>query len=157
MHRVGVGCLWLAHTYACTAAPVCPPTRAANAKLVEANEKLVAVRAKVEALNAQLQALEQQYAAAAAEQDAALAQSEACQRKLDLANRLITALASGAVERLRRRLLLCFSCCTASKPACWRSEGIKVIDLLSPSLHVLWQRAGGGRPRWSSCAAIIVC
>ncbi|EFN60095.1 hypothetical protein CHLNCDRAFT_133411 [Chlorella variabilis] len=79
----------------------------ANAKLVEANEKLVAVRAKVEALNAQLQALEQQYAAAAAEQDAALAQSEACQRKLDLANRLITALASeggrwaSTVEQLR--------------------------------------------------------
>lgn len=34
--------------------------------------------------------------AAVAEKDAAVAQSEACQRKLDLANRLIAALASGA-------------------------------------------------------------
>ncbi|KAI3429649.1 hypothetical protein D9Q98_005734 [Chlorella vulgaris] len=79
----------------------------ANAKLQEANEKLAAVRAKVAALNAQLEALEQQYAAAAAERDAALAQSEACQRRLDLANRLIAALASeggrwaATVEQLR--------------------------------------------------------
>ena len=56
------------------------------------------MRAKVAALNEQLAQLEQQYAAAAAEQDAAVAQSEACQRKLDLANRLIAALASGAPD-----------------------------------------------------------
>lgn len=47
------------------------------------------------ALNAQLAALEEQYAAAVADKDAAVAQAEACQRKLDLANRLIAALASG--------------------------------------------------------------
>ncbi len=47
------------------------------------------------ALNAQLAELESQYAAAVAEKDAAVAQSEACQRKLDLANRLIAALVSG--------------------------------------------------------------
>lgn len=72
-----------------------PPLPAANAKLAEANAKLKEVQDKVAMLNAQLAALEAQYAAAVAEKDAAVAQAEACQRKLDLANRLIAALASG--------------------------------------------------------------
>ncbi|PRW60500.1 Dynein alpha flagellar outer arm [Chlorella sorokiniana] len=73
----------------------------ANAKLAEANTKLQEVQAKVAALNAQLAELESQHALVLCSTCRRLWrrrmrqwQSEACQRKLDLANRLIAALAS---------------------------------------------------------------
>lgn len=66
----------------------------ANAKLAEANELLASVQARVAELNAQVQELESQFKAANDEKEAAILESEKCQRKLDLANRLINALAS---------------------------------------------------------------
>lgn len=66
----------------------------ANAKLAEANELLTSVQAHVAELNAQVQELESQFKAANDEKEAAILESEKCQRKLDLANRLINALAS---------------------------------------------------------------
>lgn len=71
---------------------------AANAKLADANAKLGEVRDKVAALNAQLARLEASYGAAVADKDATVAQAEACQRRLGLANRLISALASGGSQ-----------------------------------------------------------
>jgi hypothetical protein len=66
----------------------------ANAKLEQANVTLSAVQAKVAQLNEQVRQLEEQFAAAVAEKEDAIRQSERCQLKLQLANRLITALAS---------------------------------------------------------------
>lgn len=66
----------------------------ANAMLAEANEKLETVQARVAELNAMVADLESQFAAATKEKEDAIAESEHCQRKLDLANRLINALAS---------------------------------------------------------------
>ncbi|MEW5298846.1 MAG: hypothetical protein WDW36_001923 [Sanguina aurantia] len=67
---------------------------AANATLEGANEKLAEVQVKVAELNAMVQNLEDQFKAATDEKEAAIQQSERCRRKLELANRLITALAS---------------------------------------------------------------
>lgn len=67
---------------------------AANAMLAEANEKLEEVQTKVAELNAMVADLESQFAAATKEKEDAIAESERCERKLSLANRLITALAS---------------------------------------------------------------
>lgn len=81
---------------------------AANAKLEEANATLTEVQAKVAKLNAMVQDLENQFKAATDEKEAAIRESERCQRKLGLANRLITALASEGerwaltVEQLRK-------------------------------------------------------
>ena len=81
---------------------------AANAKLEEANATLTEVQAKVAKLNAMVQDLEDQFKAATDEKEAAIRESERCQRKLGLANRLITALASEGerwaltVEQLRK-------------------------------------------------------
>ena len=66
----------------------------ANAMLDEANTKLAAVQARVAELNAMVADLEQQFAAATKEKEDAIAESERCERKLNLANRLISALAS---------------------------------------------------------------
>lgn len=70
----------------------------ANAKLAEANELLSTVQTRVAELNAQVQELESQFKAANDEKEEAICESERCQRKLDLANRLINALASEGVE-----------------------------------------------------------
>ncbi|KAJ9515913.1 hypothetical protein QJQ45_016901, partial [Haematococcus lacustris] len=81
---------------------------AANAKLEEANVTLIAVQEKVAELNAKVQELEAQFKAATDDKEAAIRESERCQRKLELANRLITALASEGerwamtVEQLRK-------------------------------------------------------
>ena len=80
----------------------------ANAKLEEANVTLTEVQAKVAKLNAMVKDLEDQFKAANDEKEAAIRESERCQRKLGLANRLITALASEGerwaltVEQLRK-------------------------------------------------------
>ncbi|GBF93145.1 dynein alpha flagellar outer arm [Raphidocelis subcapitata] len=66
----------------------------ANARLQEANTMLAAVQQKVAELNAKVQALEAQFAAAVDDKNAAIRESERCQLKLQLANRLISALAS---------------------------------------------------------------
>jgi hypothetical protein len=66
----------------------------ANARLQEANTMLAAVQQKVAELNAEVQALEAQFAAAVDDKNAAIRESERCQLKLQLANRLISALAS---------------------------------------------------------------
>ncbi|CAD7704939.1 unnamed protein product [Ostreobium quekettii] len=79
----------------------------ANAKLEEANTTLAAVQEKVALLNAQVQKLEAEFNEAVEEKEAAIQLSEKCQTKLDLANRLINALASEGerwaqtVEQLR--------------------------------------------------------
>ncbi|KAK9817742.1 hypothetical protein WJX72_001478 [[Myrmecia] bisecta] len=67
---------------------------AANEKLAAANSTLKQVQDKVAALNAQVQQLEEQFERALSEKNSAIAESERCQRKLNLANRLINALAS---------------------------------------------------------------
>eukprot|EP00877_Chromochloris_zofingiensis_P015255 jgi/Chrzof1/9984/Cz04g22250.t1 len=81
---------------------------AANAKLQEANTMLAAVQQKVAELNAKVQDLEAQYNIAVEDKEAAIKESERCQLKLQLANRLISALASEGerwartVEQLRQ-------------------------------------------------------
>jgi len=67
---------------------------AANEKLEKANAKLSTVRAKVASLNAKVAALEEQFAAATEEKNKAIAAAEKTQNKADLADRLITGLAS---------------------------------------------------------------
>eukprot|EP00878_Enallax_costatus_P020623 GHUV01021808.1.p1 GENE.GHUV01021808.1~~GHUV01021808.1.p1 ORF type:complete len:1441 (+),score=543.76 GHUV01021808.1:4290-8612(+) len=67
---------------------------AANAKLQEANTLLAAVQQKVAELNAKVEELEKQFNAAVEDKEAAIKESERCQLKLQLANRLINALAS---------------------------------------------------------------
>ncbi|KIY98975.1 dynein heavy chain, partial [Monoraphidium neglectum] len=80
---------------------------AANTKLQDANTMLAAVQQKVAELNAKVQALEAQFNAAVDDKNAAIRESERCQLKLQLANRLINALASEGerwartVEQLR--------------------------------------------------------
>lgn len=66
----------------------------ANAKLENANTTLEIVKVKVAELNAKVQELEREFTVAVEDKEAAIALSERCQRKLELANRLITALAS---------------------------------------------------------------
>ncbi|GAB4813657.1 hypothetical protein N2152v2_000703 [Parachlorella kessleri] len=66
----------------------------ANAKLEAANTQLREVEEKVSALNMRVNELEEKFAKAAAEKSAASMELESCQRRLGLANRLITALAS---------------------------------------------------------------
>jgi dynein heavy chain len=66
----------------------------ANAKLQEANTTLAAVQQKVAELNAKVQELEAQFNSAVDDKNAAIRESERCQLKLQLANRLISALAS---------------------------------------------------------------
>jgi dynein heavy chain, axonemal len=66
----------------------------ANAKLADANETLTAVMAKVAELNKMVADLQAQFDEANDEKNAAIKEQERCDRKLDLANRLITALAS---------------------------------------------------------------
>jgi dynein heavy chain, axonemal len=68
--------------------------REANEKLSNANETLTVVMAKVAALNAMVADLEAQFDAANKDKNDAIAEQERCDRKLSLANRLITALAS---------------------------------------------------------------
>ena len=69
---------------------------------------MAAVQEKVALLNAKVQELERQYKEANDEKEAAIRESERCQRKLELANRLINALASEGerwaltVEQLRK-------------------------------------------------------
>jgi dynein heavy chain, axonemal len=66
----------------------------ANAKLADANSTLATVMAKVAELNKMVADLEAQFEAANADKNAAIAEQERCDRKLDLANRLINALSS---------------------------------------------------------------
>ena len=66
----------------------------ANAMLEDANTKLSAVQTKVAELNAQVAQLEEEFSTALNEKESAIAESELCQKKLDLANRLINALGS---------------------------------------------------------------
>ncbi|KAI8464229.1 MAG: flagellar alpha dynein [Monoraphidium minutum] len=79
----------------------------ANAKLQDANTMLAAVQQKVAELNAMVQELESQFNAAVDDKNAAIREAERCQLKLQLANRLINALASEGerwartVEQLR--------------------------------------------------------
>ena len=81
---------------------------AANAKLEEANTTLAQVQIKVAELNAKVAELERQFKEAVDEKEAAIKEAARCQRKLELANRLITALASEGerwaltVEQLRK-------------------------------------------------------
>lgn len=67
---------------------------AANAKLADANATLEVVQAKVAELNAKVAALEAEFQAAVDDKEGAIRESERCQLKLQLANRLINALAS---------------------------------------------------------------
>uniref|UniRef100_A0A061RCW1 Flagellar alpha dynein n=1 Tax=Tetraselmis sp. GSL018 TaxID=582737 RepID=A0A061RCW1_9CHLO len=62
--------------------------------LADANQKLEEVQTRVAELNAMVADLEQQFAEATKEKEDAIAEKERCERKLNLANRLITALAS---------------------------------------------------------------
>lgn len=70
--------------------------------------RLIAVQEKVALLNAKVQELETQFKEANDDKEAAIRESERCQRKLELANRLINALASEGerwaltVEQLRK-------------------------------------------------------
>lgn len=66
----------------------------ANAKLEDANSTLVVVMAKVAELNKMVADLEAQFEEANSDKNGAIAEQERCDRKLDLANRLITALSS---------------------------------------------------------------
>lgn len=66
----------------------------ANAKLEDANSTLTVVMAQVAELNKMVADLESQFEEANADKNGAIAEQERCDRKLDLANRLITALSS---------------------------------------------------------------
>lgn len=101
----------------------------ANAKLEQANVTLSAVQAKVAQLNEQVRQLEEQFAAAVAEKEDAIRQSERCQLKLQLANRLITALASegespapgckvAACHRLVLHVQVCSNPCQSDAACC---------------------------------------
>lgn len=63
-------------------------------KLQEADEQLQKVKARVAELNQQVAELEEQFNIAINDKESAIQESERCQVKLDLANRLINALAS---------------------------------------------------------------
>ena len=67
---------------------------AANAQPQEGQEKLSEVEAKVAELNAMVAELEQLFEVALKDKNDAIAEQERCQLKLNLANRLISALAS---------------------------------------------------------------
>lgn len=68
----------------------------ANSQLGEANAKLKIVQDKVAALNALVADLERQFAEAVKEKEDALMEQDRVAKKLDLANRLINALAASA-------------------------------------------------------------
>jgi dynein heavy chain len=68
--------------------------REATEQLADANEKLEAVKELVARLQAELQVLVDQFDAAIAEKEAVEAEANRCQKKLDLANRLVNALGS---------------------------------------------------------------
>ena len=70
----------------------------ANATLAEANEKLATVQARVAELNALVAELERQFKEAEDEKNAALDEQARTKRKLELANRLINALAASAEQ-----------------------------------------------------------
>ena len=75
-------------------APKKAELKEANEKLEGANVKLAAVVEKVDALNAMVADLERQCDAANKDKNDAIAEQQRCDRKLSLANRLISALAS---------------------------------------------------------------
>ena len=66
----------------------------ATEQLQEANEKLEAVKELVARLQGELQVLVDQFDAAIAEKEAVENEANRCQKKLDLANRLVNALGS---------------------------------------------------------------
>jgi len=68
--------------------------RLATEQLQEANEKLEAVKELVARLQGELQVLVDQFDAAIAEKEAVENEANRCQKKLDLANRLVNALGS---------------------------------------------------------------
>ena len=96
-------CSWVINivTYHDTIVGVAPKRQAlaeANARLAAASEKLTAVQKKVAELTEKLAKLRAEYDAAAAEKQSAIDECENGQRKLDLANRLTSALASENVR-----------------------------------------------------------
>ena len=66
----------------------------ANAQLEEANIKLEKVKAEVAQLEADLSVLVKEFDKATAEKNSAIAEANRCQKKLDLAQRLVSALSS---------------------------------------------------------------
>jgi outer membrane murein-binding lipoprotein Lpp len=120
---------------------------------------------QVAELNAQVQALEAQFNAAVDDKNAAIAESERCQRKLQLANRLINALASeGALAAGPQP---CSSRRAGRRPRpshpnpCGRlrADGCNHLGLARrhTAMHTPNPQASAGRAPWSSSAPATTC
>lgn len=106
--------------------------------------------AQVAELNAKVQELEAQFNAAVEDKEAAIRESERCQLKLQLANRLINALASEGVRGVQHCWQRLPACCRSRTQAC-------ALRHCRCRRRCPARQASAGRTRWSRCVRVPRC